>query len=222
METPLYRFNSTDRDQVYEPAEDSFLLLDALEDELESIKRLRPLLSLEVGSGSGIIITALANALGNECGCFLGVDINPHACRMTSKTAEMNECCLSVINMNLLSGFKSGLIDLLIFNPPYVPTCGQSDGRLEEQLDQFDEKRYDLVRSWAGGFDGMMITSRILEDLDRLLSPVGVFYLLLLKENKPAEVLVRMESRNFKGSIVKERKIRGEHLFVVKISRNTR
>ncbi|XP_058815250.1 uncharacterized protein LOC131678857 [Topomyia yanbarensis] len=220
METPLFQFNPADRDLVYEPAEDTFLLLDALEDELAAMKRLRPLVSLEIGCGSGVVISALAKALGNASGCFLGVDINPHACRMTRKTAEVNHCDLNVINMDLLNGFRPGLIDLLVFNPPYVPTCGEPGERLEEQIEQFGAEGYDLVKSWAGGLDGMVVTNKILNELDRLLSPVGVFYLLLLRENKPTEIIRRLESEHFKVNIVKERKIRGEHLFVLKVARN--
>ncbi|XP_055542118.1 uncharacterized protein LOC129727886 [Wyeomyia smithii] len=223
LDTPLYKLSAEDQNRVYEPAEDSFLLLDALEDELNAIQRLRPLLTVEIGPGSGIVISALSKALGSACGFYLGVDINPHACRITGETARMNcpGCQVEVINMNLLAGFNSGLVDLLIFNPPYVPTSEVStETELEEQIDQFAEKGHDLVKSWAGGLDGMAVTNKVLRDLDRLMSPNGVFYLLLLKENKPDEVKARLEANGFRMKIVKERKVRGEHLFVVRITRN--
>ncbi|XP_053692523.1 uncharacterized protein LOC128740973 [Sabethes cyaneus] len=221
LDTPLYKLSADDRNHVYEPAEDSFLLLDALEDELEAIKRVRPLLTVEIGPGSGIIISALSKALGSDNGFYVGVDLNPHACRVTDRTARMNPGCqVEVVNMDLLSGFGSRMIDLLIFNPPYVPTSEeQTETELEEQIDQFTSEGYGLVKSWAGGLDGMVVTDRVLRDLDRLLSPNGVFYLLLLKENKPDKIKARLEANSFRMDVIKERKIIGEHLFVVKITR---
>jgi release factor glutamine methyltransferase len=49
-------------------------------------------------------------------------------------------------------------IDVLIFNPPYVPT------EEEEALDAQAEG--DIAGAWAGGFDGMAVTNRLLDDLD--------------------------------------------------------
>ncbi|XP_052897543.1 methyltransferase N6AMT1 [Anopheles moucheti] len=92
---------------------------------------------------------------------------------------------------------------------------------LEEHIDEFHLSGEDqtLVHAWAGGVDGRIVTDRVLADLHRILSPDGMFYLLLLKENKPVEVLKQLERSNFRGSIIKERRIRGEHLYVLRIER---
>ncbi|XP_065078428.1 uncharacterized protein HemK2 [Ochlerotatus camptorhynchus] len=219
MQTPIYKFDPEDYDNVYEPAEDSFLLLDALEDDLEAIKLRQPLICVEIGPGSGIVVTALARALGIGNSHCLGVDINPHACRMTQRTSRLNCCPVEVLNMDLLAGFRDGSVDLLVFNPPYVPTSGEAGQELEEQIGEFSEERHNLVKSWAGGLDGMVVTKRVLRDLQRIISKDGVFYLLLVKENKPLDVIRLLEKNGFTGEILKERKIRGEHLFVIKISR---
>ena len=57
---------STDFENVYEPAEDSFILLDALEIEIKKIQDLKPTFALEIGPGSGIISAAIANITVSE------------------------------------------------------------------------------------------------------------------------------------------------------------
>jgi release factor glutamine methyltransferase len=64
---------------------------------------------------------------------------------------------LSAIVCDLASPLASrlqGKVDLLIFNPPYVPTE-------EEEVSVAAEKR-GIESSWAGGLSGMAVTSRLL------------------------------------------------------------
>lgn len=48
-------------------------------------------------------------------------------------------------------------IDLLLFNPPYVPTYN------EEMLDA--QNGADIQGAWAGGKDGMHVTDTLLDQL---------------------------------------------------------
>lgn len=66
---PLDQFGPYLEDHVYEPAEDSFLLLDALQDHVRPSLH-QPLICLEIGTGSGAIIVALKKALGSNCICM--------------------------------------------------------------------------------------------------------------------------------------------------------
>lgn len=55
-------------------------MLDALENELNFIEQLNPLICAEIGSGSGINITALSKKL-TKSRCF-AIDINLIACKV--------------------------------------------------------------------------------------------------------------------------------------------
>ncbi|XP_065357187.1 methyltransferase N6AMT1 [Calliphora vicina] len=216
METPhIDHLTAQDYECVYEPAEDSFLLLDALESDLNFIEHtLKPIVCLEIGPGSGVIITALSKRLNSTTLC-LACDINPYACQVTKRTALRNASQVDCIQGNLADALNSQQVDLLIFNPPYVVT---TDEELNQK--QFGNCTEDnLVYSWAGGQHGRRIIDVLIEKLPNILSPQGVVYLLLLRENKPKEIMDKLSLMGFKSEPLMERRIPGEYLYVLKIKR---
>lgn len=208
IETPdLSHISSSDYENVYEPAEDSFLMLDALESEIPYIKAIKPTICLEIGSGSGIVLTGLAKCLGSGCAYF-SVDINSHAAQVTRKTASRNCVSLEVVNCDLVGPFLSRIqneIDVLVFNPPYVPT---------------DESEIDLkspiALSWAGGLRGRKVMDRLFPLIPQIMSPNGTFYLLIVKENDEDDIFKVMKSYKWHGSVIMERKAGREYLKVLK------
>lgn len=215
METPDFSHLTTkDYEHIYEPAEDTFLLLDALEKDLTNILTIqKPLVAVEVGPGSGIILTALAKYTEAFC---IGIDISPFACKVSQKTSHVNGVSSSVdlINSNLFTAFKSNSIDLVAFNPPYVPSRVNENENFEAEIKDCSES---IVGTWAGGIDGREVIDQFLGEIDRVLVPNGVVYLLLLKENNPQGIIDEMEEKNFIAEIFMERRIIGEHLYVVKL-----
>lgn len=211
METPITsHLNVNDYKLIYEPSQDTFLLLDALESDLPYIENvLQPSLCLEIGSGSGVIITALSKRLKNtQC---LATDINIHACLATYRTANKNNVDVECLHGNLADALRSNLVDLLVFNPPYVITTEE-----EYRTACVDG---EVACSWAGGPSGRMVIDQLLKNLPAILSSKGVMYLLLLKENDPDAIIVYLKDLGFKAVKLMERTIPGERLCVLKIYR---
>ncbi len=97
-------FSYKDGQNVYEPAEDTYLLCDGILNDKEFLFELNPEIIVEVGSGSGCVIvftTMLMNSLMKD-GCIhksFALDINPKALEMTQQTAAANNV-ISINNRN--------------------------------------------------------------------------------------------------------------------------
>lgn len=210
MNTPVVKLSVKDLETVYEPAEDSFLLIDVLEADLEDLKAARPTMCLEIGSGSGIVIAALAMALKDHCqSYYMAVDINMDACKITKRTAKQNSVEVNTVRMDLASCIRSDRVfDIVVFNPPYVVTSDEEISTKEI-----------LFKAWAGGTNGRKVMERVFPRIPDILSNVGTFYLLVIKENDPEHILRIFTNLNMAGKIVGERKVRGEHLYVLRFKK---
>ncbi|KAI0176351.1 putative methylase [Hypoxylon sp. FL1284] len=203
-------------ERIYEPAEDSFLLLDTLSSTTETAflqgrfgDGYAPLV-VEVGPGSGVVIAfvnAYAQALfGSRKVLTAAVDVNGHACKATNETARKAAIenaathgrFLGAVQGDLVGPLKSRSVDVLIFNPPYVPTPelpkqpGHSCLPRADTKPTFDQDSYMLSLSYAGGKDGMETTDRLIDSLSEVLSSKGCAYILLCEQNRPEEVKERI------------------------------
>lgn len=204
----LSHLSEADYEHVYEPAEDSFLMLDALESELDTIRNLKPNICMEIGCGTGIILTALANCLGPSV-LYVGTDINGEASKTSRWTGFRNNVNLEVVNCDLIIPFTERLkniVDIIIFNPPYVPTE-------EVELNSEDP----LVKSWAGGRRGRSVMDRLFPLIPGILSRDGIFYLLIVRENDEQDLILTMHSIGLVvSSVVIERRAGREFLKILK------
>jgi len=144
--------------EVYDPAEDTFLLLDAIKiNKDDSV--------LEIGTGCGLISLACAR-LGANVIC---TDINPFAVELVKKNYLMNQNILKG-NFEVRIGdifspiLSSETFDVIIFNPPYLPT-----------------KKKEKVGGWFdtatnGGKDGILFTKRFIKQLPPYLNKNGSAY----------------------------------------------
>ncbi len=114
--------------QVYEPAEDTELLLDLIE--IKQGERV-----IEIGSGTGIL-SIISKRKGGK---VLAIDINPFASETTLCSAKLNEVDIDVINGDMFTSLREVHFDVAIFNPPYLP---------------FEEYDSWIGFSWSGGKSG--------------------------------------------------------------------
>ncbi len=164
----------------------------------------------EVGTGSGIVlafVTAHTAAIfGRNDILTIGVDANGHGCKATQETvkvatqdqaAEGKSHGYYVGNVvgDLVTPLRAGVVDVLIFNPPYVPTSelpalpASGNNACESTVvPSFEDDSHLLALSYAGGANGMETTRRVLDLLPDTLSSNGVAYILLCAQNKPEMV----------------------------------
>ena len=92
---------------------------------------------------------------------YLATDINPRACKCTFSTGRQNGVDIHCVNGSFATPFGYRLahkIDVLLFNPPYVPTS-------EEEAYGAQDSR-GIGGAWAGGSDGMQITNVLLNTVE--------------------------------------------------------
>jgi release factor glutamine methyltransferase len=87
---------------------------------------------------------------------LFSIDVSQIACITTEKTLQKNvpNKFNGIVQTDLLAGIRIYKnVDVLVFNPPYVPT------------DKQDEWAGPLGLSWKGGDEGMNTTWRLINDL---------------------------------------------------------
>lgn len=186
-------------------------------------------LVVEAGTGSGIVLAFVAaqsqEIFGRRDIITLGTDVNRDACLATNKTVStalkaqresretpaieegpsstLQTVHISSITGDLCSALRPGSVDVLLFNPPYVPTAelpklpsaAQNDPVTTQSMSRsakFENDSYFLSLTYAGGADGMETTYRLLDAIPEILSPRGVAYVLLCKQNRPDDVKERI------------------------------
>ncbi len=179
---------SHDPAQVYQPEADSYLLLDAARKEVKAGDRV-----LEIGTGSGLISCELSLTYD-----VVATDINPHAVLCARSSG------VTVVRSDLFAGIK-GTFDLILFNPPYLPT--QPDERIDDWLE------YAL----DGGNTGRVVIERFAADVGLVLAPHGRILLLISSLTGLKEVIDLFSRLGFKAEIMMTQKIEDEFLYVLKM-----
>lgn len=177
--------------EVYQPAEDSYLLAETVADDLAAGS-----LVLEVGTGSGFVAGYLRE---NTDARVVAADLNPHACQQARARG------LAVVRGDLVAPFRGDVFDAVAFNPPYLPrdVGAERDDWMEVAL--------------TGGESGREVIERFLDEVGRVLASGGVVYLLVSTLTDVDEVVEYAAGRGFSAVALRDESFPFETLTVLKL-----
>jgi len=177
--------------EVYQPEADTYLLLKTAKKEVHSGE-----IVLEVGTGSGLISAEL-----QKNAHVFATDINPHAC-LSAKGMG-----IEVIRTDLMAGI-CGSFDLIIFNPPYLPTPP------DERINDWFEYALD------GGESGRETIENFASDLCRIMTRFGRALVLVSSLTEISEVQKLFAEKGLLCFVVAQKKVEDETLYVIRIMRD--
>jgi len=123
--------------------------------------------ALDFGTGSGCVAVALA--VKSPAAQILAFDIAPEAIEAAQRNATQNGVASRIRFLlgNGLAAVPAGLVfDLIISNPPYIPTA--EINKLEPEV-----RDYDPRVALDGGADGLKFYRQLAGEAGRLLKPDG-------------------------------------------------
>lgn len=122
---------------------------------------------LDLCSGSGCIGLAIAKALPDSIVTL--VDISEDTLNIARENARRNNVNVKFLKSDLFENIE-GRFDIIISNPPYIPT-GDISSLEKEVLD------YDPVLALDGGKDGLDLYRQMAQDVDTYLNKNGLVYM---------------------------------------------
>jgi len=173
-------------ENVYEPAEDSFLFAENL-DVVEGSQ------VLDLGAGCGILGILAAK----KAWSVLAVDLNPYAIRCAKENSALNNVRgkMAFMQADLLTAFDANAkFDLVLFNAPYLPA------------DESEAESW-IGRSWAGGINGRQVIDRFISQAPSHLTPDGRILLMQSTLANVEETIDRFAQMGLKTTVEAERKL---------------
>ena len=173
-------------DNVYIPAEDSYLLADNLE-----IKSGQSV--LEIGTGSGIV-AMYASKLTDD---ITVTDINFDACLLAEKNFKDNGIeNIEILFGNLFEPVKNRKFDVILFNTPYLPT--EDDEVLDDTINY----------AFDGGLNGRKVIDLFLNEVGDYLNDGGIVQMIQSSLSGNKETLEKLDHLGFIAEIAAS-----EHFF---------
>ena len=173
-------------DNVYVPAEDSYMLAENLQ--------IKPGQSvLEIGTGSGIVAMYASRLAGS----VTATDINFDACELARKNFEDNSIDnIEILFGNMFEPVENRKFDVILFNTPYLPT---EEG---EVLDDTINYAFD------GGLNGRKVIDLFLDEVKNHLNDGGIVQMIQSSLSGNDETLMRFDEMGFIAEIAAS-----EHFF---------
>ncbi|MBU7004074.1 MAG: methyltransferase [Theionarchaea archaeon] len=179
-------------DGVYEPAEDSLMLL-------EAAVEYRTRRALEIGTGCGLTAISLSRA---GCPFVVGTDISIEAIKCAAANVSIYSPGVHLIRCDLF-GPVDIPFELVLFNPPYVPVENANG-----------EEAY-----WAGGKGGRELIDRFIGGLGQRLSEDGRALLVHSSLNDLDLTRSIAGKQGFDLEVINTRPFFFEKLYVVELVR---
>jgi len=177
---------------VYEPAEDTFLLAETAE--------VKPgEMALDVGTGTGLIALLMARKAKH----VLGVDVNPKAIELARRNALLNGINNVEFRPSDLFENVSGRFDVVTFNAPYLP------GEPEEAIDL----------ALVGGETGREVIDRFIQEVPDYLTENGRVYLVQSSITGIEETLRLFRKAGLRAEVAAKRHLFFEDIVVVQARR---
>mgnify|MGYP000406160817 CR=1 FL=1 len=171
-------------ENVYEPAEDTFLLAENLDvNDGDTV--------LDMGTGCGILGILAAK----KAKYVVAVDINPYAVRCAKENALLNNARskISFIQADLFAPLSEKTkFDTILFNAPYLP--------VEE-----NEPTSLVSRAWSGGATGREVIDRFITESATHLKGRGRVILLQSTLADIEETLLAFKKQSMSGKVTAER-----------------
>lgn len=171
---------------VYRPQEDSRLLIEAVERTTVVVD----CRVADVCTGSGVVAVAAAKLGARSVTAW---DISPDAVRCARSNADGAGVSVDVRQGSLHDALDDGPYDVLLCNPPYVPTSPATDGLLSGA---------DPVCSWDGGRDGRAIVDPLCKLAWDLLVPGGTLVLVQSEFSGVDDSLESLRSNGLTAEVV--------------------
>ena len=154
------KINITNFEGVYEPAEDSWLMVNHLPEINGRV--------LEIGCGTGIVSIHLAHK-GAQ---VTAVDLNPKAVEATRFNSQNNRAETEILEGDMFAPVSGRRFGTIVCNPPYLPPSDEKYGDS------------DLALAVEGGPDGIGFVSRLLSESSQCLEEGGSIYLIISSRMK--------------------------------------
>ena len=179
---------------VYEPAEDTFLLAENLVVDKNDVV-------LDVGTGCGILGIIAAKKARR----VVAVDVNPHAVCCAKMNAELNGVAekMEILRSDLFKAVKKNVkFDLIIFNAPYLPS------EMREETNWID-------RAWAGGPTGRQLIDQFILQAQSYLKKGGKILLVQSTLSDVEKTTQKLRERQFCVQVLAQDKVAFETIVVI-------
>lgn len=168
-------------ENVYEPAEDSFLFA-------ENLVVPRDACAIDIGTGCGI----LAILVAEKAKSVLASDVNPHALRCAEENARLNDVKdkFELVRGDLFTPIRIGKrFDLITFNAPYLPS------------DDIEDDSW-LARAWTGGVAGRQVIDHFIFQAPKHLQRHGCILMMQSTLSDISATLLKFRAGGLQANVV--------------------